>query len=44
MGQQLNSRILDYEDIFEEVSAKEMLEFATNPEKGEYVLRNRRSF
>lgn len=44
MGEKYIKKPFGYEDIFEEVSAEEMLEYATNPEKGQYVLRNRRYF
>lgn len=44
MGKKLEMKPYKCEDIFEEVSAEEILEYATNPEKGEYVLRNRRYF
>ena len=44
MGKKYTKKPLGYEDIFEEVSPEEMLEFATNPEKGAYVLRNMRRF
>lgn len=44
MGKKVEVNPYRCEDIFEEVSAEEMLEYATNPGKGQYVLRTRRYF
>ena len=42
MGEKVNGCISEFQ--FHEVSKEELLEYAQNPEKGEYSLKKRRYF
>lgn len=44
MGEEVDKKRPRYNDLFEEVSKEELLEYATNPEKGEEAYSRRRYF